>query len=103
MRIAFKMFLKKNAQDEYQKRHSFIWPELKTLLKDHGISEYYIFLDKDTSTLFASLSAQNYGKYNSLSTKELMKKWWLHMADLMETNDDNSPKIIELKEIFYLK
>jgi L-rhamnose mutarotase len=31
-----------------------------------------------------------------------MQKWWLHMKDLMETNPDNSPFTIPLKEVFHL-
>ena len=32
----------------------------------------------------------------------VMKKWWAYMKDIMETNDDNSPVSIPLKEVFYL-
>jgi len=31
-----------------------------------------------------------------------MKKWWTYMKDIMETNPDNSPVSISLKEVFYL-
>ena len=33
---------------------------------------------------------------------EICKKWWKYMADIMETNSDNSPVTIELKEMFHL-
>jgi L-rhamnose mutarotase len=33
----------------------------------------------------------------------VMKKWWAHMRDIMETNPDNSPVSIPLKEVFYLR
>jgi len=102
-RIAFKMFLKIGAQQEYRKRHDSIWPELKMILKDKGISEYYIFLDEDTDTLFAFFTVDDLAKYNTLSNNKIMKKWWVYMTDLMETNEDDSPKVIELEKIFYLK
>ncbi|MFX7845269.1 L-rhamnose mutarotase [Acinetobacter baumannii] len=31
-----------------------------------------------------------------------MKKWWHYMKDIMETNSDESPVSIPLKEVFYL-
>ena len=31
-----------------------------------------------------------------------MQKWWKYMEDIMETNHDNSPVSIPLKEVFYL-
>ena len=52
-RQAFKMKLNPNQKEAYIKGHSEIWPELKKLLKDSGVSEYSIFLDEETDTLFA--------------------------------------------------
>ena len=31
-----------------------------------------------------------------------MKKWWYFMSDIMECNEDKSPKTIELKQVFSL-
>jgi L-rhamnose mutarotase len=31
----------------------------------------------------------------------IVKKWWAYMSDIMETNPDNSPVAIELKEVFH--
>ena len=30
------------------------------------------------------------------------RKWWDYMADIMETNPDNSPVSIPLPELFYM-
>ncbi len=51
-RIAFKMQLYKGFEDEYKKRHDALWPDLEQLLKSRGISEYSIFLDETTNSLF---------------------------------------------------
>ena len=37
-----------------------------------------------------------------LPEKGVMKRWWDHMKDIMQTNADNSPVNIPLKEVFYL-
>ena len=52
-RFAFKMYLKKGCEKEYAKRHAAIWPELKQMIKNQGVSDYSIFWDKDTNLLFA--------------------------------------------------
>ena len=31
------------------------------------------------------------------------RKWWDFMADIMETNEDNSPVCVDLKPVFYLQ
>ncbi|HEY5371964.1 MAG TPA: L-rhamnose mutarotase [Hanamia sp.] len=102
MRIASKMKLLKGFEAEYKKRHDEIWPELKTLLKEIGIKEYSIFLDEETNDLFAYFTLDDPKKLNELPAKEIMKKWWSYMKDIMETNEDNSPVSIPLKEVFYL-
>ncbi|HEX4350861.1 MAG TPA: L-rhamnose mutarotase, partial [Verrucomicrobiae bacterium] len=52
-RHAFKMKLKPGTVAEYKKRHDAIWPELVAELKAAGVSDYSIFLDEETLTLFA--------------------------------------------------
>ncbi len=102
LRIAFKMKLFKGYEDEYKKRHDAVWPELKELLKETGISDYSIFLDEETNSLFGVLKAQESLKPEELPHHPVMKKWWDYMKDIMETNSDNSPVSIPLKEVFYL-
>lgn len=102
-RMAFKMHLNQGQKETYIKRHKEIWPELKNLLKEVGISEYSIFLDEDTNTLFAFKKVSGHGGSQDLGKTEIVKKWWAFMADIMETNLDNSPVSTELEEVFYLK
>lgn len=101
-RVAFKMKLFKGKEDEYKKRHDEIWIELKQLLKQTGIKDYSIFLDKETNYLFAYLTIDDATKLDELPSEPIMKKWWSYMKNLMETNEDNSPVAIPLKEVFYL-
>jgi len=102
-RIAFKMKLNEGQKAEYKKRHDKIWPELKRLLKESGVSEYSIFLDDETNTLFAFQKVTGDGGSQDLGETEIVKKWWKFMADIMEVNEDNSPVTIELEEVFYFK
>jgi len=101
-RIAFKMKLLKGKQDEYKKRHDDLWPDLQQLLKETGISEYSIFLEEETDTLFGVLKAEDTLKLDELPHHPVMKRWWAYMADIMESNPDNSPVSIPLKEVFYM-
>ena len=101
-RVAFKMKLYKGFEEEYLKRHDHLWPELETLLKQTGISDYSIFLDDQTNILFGVLKAEDPTALNNLPSNPVMQKWWAYMKDIMESNPDNSPVSIPLKEVFYL-
>ena len=101
-RIAFKMFLHKGLESEYKKRHDEIWPELQALLKKTGISEYSIFLDETANSLFGILQLDDPTAMDNLPSHPVMQRWWAYMKDIMQSNDDNSPVSIPLKEVFYL-
>ena len=101
-RVAFKMKLFPGQEEEYKKRHDKLWPELETLLKETGVSEYSIFLDPETNSLFGILKAEDPENLDNLPKHEVMQRWWKYMADIMESNPDNSPVSIPLKEVFYL-
>ena len=101
-RIAFKMQLFRGQEEEYQKRHDALWPELAELLKETGISEYSIFLDPTTNNLFGVLKAKDPSALDNLPEQPVMQRWWKYMGDIMESNPDNSPVSIPLTEVFYL-
>jgi L-rhamnose mutarotase len=98
---AFKMQLKPGVVAEYRKRHDEIWPELSALLTESGIHDYSIFLDEETLALFAVLKVRDDNKQADLPHHPVMKRWWDHMAPLMEVEPDNRPKEWPLPMIFH--
>lgn len=90
-------------KDEYRKRHSEIWPELARLLKEEGVGNYSIFLDEETNTLFAYQEQTGERSSQDLGQTEIVQRWWKYMADIMETNPDNSPITIPLEQVFYME
>jgi L-rhamnose mutarotase len=97
------MKLKPGFKEEYKKRHDEIWPELEKLIRETGVSDYSIFLDEETNILFAVQKQSGDSSSQDLGTNPLVQKWWAYMADIMETNPDNSPVTIPLEEVFYMK
>ncbi len=102
-RNAFKMFLKPGYEDEYEKRHKALWPEMKQLLKESGVSDYSIFWDRETNVLFGYQKSNSDDSSQDLGNLEIVQKWWAYMADIMETHEDNSPVSIPLDELFYME
>jgi len=100
-REAFTMKLKPGNVAEYQRRHDQIWPGLSAKLTAAGISDYSIFLDEETLTLFAIRKLADGHTAGDLPSDPIVRQWWDHMADLMEVNPDNSPVCISLREVFH--
>jgi L-rhamnose mutarotase len=102
-RLAFKLKLNLGQEAEYKRRHDALWPELEQLLKETGIENYSIFLDENTLDLFGVLNIESPEKLDELPNHTIMKKWWAYMADIMEVNEDNSPKSVSLKNVFHIQ
>lgn len=101
-RIVFRMNLFEGQAAEYEKRHDEIFPELSKALKDAGVSDYTIWLDPESNHLFGILTRTDDHTMDKLPDTEIMKRWWAHMADIMETHPNNVPVQVPLKQVFFL-
>lgn len=101
-RHVFKMKLNPGMEAEYRKRHDEIWPDLVELLHEAGISDYTIHLDPETNLLIGVLTRRKTHGMADLPSHPVMQRWWVHMADIMQTNPDNSPWAIDLKPVFHM-
>jgi L-rhamnose mutarotase len=102
-KYAFRMKLHPGREEEYRRRHDAIWPELAALLREAGVSDYSIHLDRETGTLFGVLWRRDDHGMDALPEHPVMRRWWEHMADIMETNADRSPVAVPLETVFHLE
>jgi L-rhamnose mutarotase len=102
IRKAFAMTLKPGCEAEYERRHNPIWPELQAVLKEHGVNNYSIFLNRDTDQLFAYAEVESEFRWQQIAQTEVCQRWWAQMKDLMLANADNSPVTIDLSEVFHI-
>lgn len=101
-KYAFKMHLTPGCAAAYKARHDAIWPELVTLLREAGVSDYSIHLDAETHILFGVLWRTDGHGMDALPAHPVMQRWWAHMADLMETHSDNAPVAVPLTPMFHM-
>jgi L-rhamnose mutarotase len=101
-RKAFVMSVNIGMAEEYQRRHSPIWPELESTLKDHGVLSYSIFLDRATRQLFAYAEIEDEERWSAIAQTEVCKRWWTYMKEIMPSNPDHSPVSCELTELFHI-
>lgn len=63
---------------------------------------YTIALDPDTLTLFGYIEVDDPERWAAGADTAINRKWWDFMADIMETNEDNSPVSVDLPVLFHL-
>lgn len=99
---AVRMKLFPGYEEEYRKRHDELWPEMQQLLREHGAINYSIFLDPETNYLYGYLEIEDEEKWSEAADTAINRKWWKYMADIMETNADYSPVMVDLIQVFDL-
>jgi L-rhamnose mutarotase len=102
IRKAFIMTLRSGQEAEYHRRHNPIWPELQDVLKNHGVHNYSIFLDRDTGKLFGYVEIESEERWQQIAKTPECRRWWDSMSPLMECNSDASPVAVELHEMFHM-
>ena len=102
IRKAFVMSVNPDQHEEYERRHRPIWPELEEVLRAHGMLSYSIFLDPESSRLFAYAEIEDEDRWAQIAETDVCKKWWSHMKDIMPSHPDHSPVALDLREVFHL-
>ncbi len=103
IRKAFKMSVNEDQHAEYARRHNPIWRELGDALLAHGVRTYSIYLDPQTSELFAYAEIDSEERWAAVASTDVCRRWWRHMRDLMPSNPDDSPISTELREVFHIE
>ena len=76
--------------------------EMKDMIHERGGKNYSIFLDKETMVLYGYMEIEDEELWAKGADTAINRKWWDFMADIMETNPDNSPVSEDLHLVFHL-
>jgi L-rhamnose mutarotase len=103
-RYAFKLRIKPDAIEEYEREHQRVWPELLDKLKEVGISDYSVFRRGQDLTLV--LRTEDFDKaWDELDKDPVNQRWQELMGRLFEPVPDkqSGERFAMLKEVFYLE
>jgi L-rhamnose mutarotase len=103
-RYAFKLRLKAEAIEEYEREHQRVWPELLEKLKAVGISDYSIF--RRGQELVLSLRVDDFERaWDELDRDPVNQRWQESMGRLFESVPDKGPgeRFAMMQEVFYLE
>jgi len=103
-RYAFKLRIKPDAIEEYDREHQRVWPELLAKLKEVGISEYSIF--RRGQELFLYMHVDDFEKaWNQLDQDPINQRWQEFMVRLFEDVPglEEGERFAMMREVFYLE
>ncbi|SDF33253.1 L-rhamnose mutarotase [Terriglobus roseus] len=102
-RYAYQLRIREGCEDEYDRRHVAVWPELLKDLADAGVHEYSIF--RRDQQLFLYLHVDSFDAFLArMATSEANKRWQAMMADIFEPVPDLAPgeRYAMMPEVFYM-
>jgi L-rhamnose mutarotase len=103
-RVAFRLRIKADAIEGYEKDHAHVWPELLTTLKRVGISDYSIF--RREQDLILVMRVRDFdAAWDALATDPVNLRWQAEMAKYFEPVPGIQPgeRFAMMKELFYME
>jgi len=102
-RIAFRLRVRADRIAEYEEAHRHVWPELLSLLKSVGISQYSIF--RSGVDLFFYMHVDDFERaWSQIERSPVNQRWQQEMAPLFEPMAAAAPgeRFPMMREVFYL-
>lgn len=103
IRKTFIISVNSGYEQEYERRHSSIWPKLEAALKTHGVRNYSIFLHPETRQLFAYVEIDDEARWSAIAKTAECAEWWAYMREFMSYNADSTPVTASLRKVFHLE
>ena len=102
-RVAFRLRIRPEAIEGYERDHLHVWPELLDKLKEVGISDYSIF--RRGQDLFLVMRVQDFeGAWQALDRDPVNQRWQREMAKYFEPVPGLrvDERFAMMKEVFYM-
>lgn len=97
-RKTFVLKLKRGMKPEYVRRHKDLWPEMRQMLKDAGVTNYSIWWHEDL--LFGYYEAQSIDRAEAFKRESpVQRRWRDYMADLL---DEDAQTGAPPEQVFFL-
>ena len=102
-RIGFLLKVKPELIEEYQRRHTAVWPEMLDAITRSGWQHYSLFM-RDDGLLFGYFETPDSleAALQNLGREEVNTHWQEYMQGFFETAGRADENMVVLQEVFHL-
>ena len=103
-RICFQLHVRPDLLDEYTRRHTNVWPEMRAALTDAGWRNYSLFLTDD-GTLIGYFECDDLASaLAAMAATDVNTRWQSEMGHFFVDLGDAQPDegIVAIPEVFHL-
>jgi L-rhamnose mutarotase len=101
-RICFLMKIQPGREDEYQRRHDEIWPELVAELQRAGVRNYTLFRRGTSVIAYAECHPDAATAFGAVGATEVNKRWAQWFTEVLAEHTDEHGNLIEATEVWHL-
>lgn len=89
-------------EDEYERRHADVWPELLTALRESGFSNYSLFRRGTEVIAYAQCEPTVEVALERLEQHEVNARWSSYIRSIMSRSVDEEGRFFRVPEIWHL-
>lgn len=101
-RWCFTFELAPGMEDEYERRHSNVWPDVIAAIKSSGFSNYTIFRIGTEMVGYAECEPTVEAALAALERHEATARWSRYIREIMIRSVDEHGRLFTAKEVWHL-
>jgi L-rhamnose mutarotase len=101
-RVCFSFRVAPGAEEEYDRRHRDVWPELRAALRDHGVRNYTLFRRGPTVVAYAECHPDAATAFGGVGATEVNRRWSQWFEGVVLGLTDDAGRLHTLPEVWHL-
>jgi L-rhamnose mutarotase len=101
-RLCILIELEHGAEEEYQRRHDELWPEMRDALKAAGYSNYSLFRRGTTVIGYAECVPDVARVLETMAASPVTPRWNASFQDIIKRLTDESGQPLRFAEVWHL-
>lgn len=101
-RICFLMKIIPGREQEYERRHAEIWPELVAALQEAGVGNYTLFRRGTMVIAYAECHPDAATAFGAVGATDVNARWGQWFTDVLSQYTDGGGGLVEAREVWHL-
>jgi len=101
-RLCYTFELVPGMEEEYERRHADVWPELLSALKESGFSNYSLFRRGTEVIAYAECEPTVEAAIAQLERHDVNARWSAYIRSIMTRAVDEQGRFFTVQEIWHL-
>lgn len=89
-------------EEEYERRHAQVWPELETELRAAGVRNYTLFRRGTHVFAYAECEPDAETAFGEVGKTEVNRRWAQWFTDVLAVHTEADGRLVEAREVWHL-